>query len=203
MAPLLKVVRLVREGLLEIGDISLAAGECFALRGASGAGKSLLLRALVDLDPNEGEIFLEGVERQRMSASDWRRKIAYLPAESGWWASHVLPHMGERAKAEALLPAVKLPKDALGWQVTRLSTGERQRLALIRALLNEPRVLLLDEPTAALDQEAARAVETLLTDLLAQGRAMIMVTHDAAQAERLAKRSLFLEAGRLAAGPAA
>jgi len=201
MAPLLQVIRLAREGLLEVGDISLGAGECIALRGASGAGKSLLLRALVDLDANEGEVFLEGVERQQMSASTWRRKVAYLPAESGWWAPEVQPHMSDQGKAKALLPAVKLPAEALTWHITRLSTGERQRLALVRALIQEPRVLLLDEPTAALDQDAATAVETLLADLLTRGCGMIVVTHDAEQARRLASRSLHMTAGRLASGP--
>ncbi len=203
MAPLLQVVTLVREDLLSVGDITLRAGECIALRGASGAGKSLLLRALVDLDPNEGEVYLEGVERQQMSASAWRRKVAYLPAESGWWAPQVLPHMSDKAGAEALLATMKLPPDALAWHVSRLSTGERQRLAMIRALIEEPRVLLLDEPTAALDQAASAAVEALLLDLLSRERAIILVTHDAAQAERLAGRTLHMNKGRLTADAAA
>lgn len=194
---MLEVEGLRRPGLLDSGPFTLAAGSCLALRGASGAGKSLLLRALVDLDPNEGRVSLNGRERRSMPAGSWRRLLAYLPAESGWWASDVASHMHDRAAAQALLPAVKLPPEALDWQVPRLSTGERQRLALVRALILKPQILLLDEPTAALDPEAEAAVETLFTDFLAAGKSLILVTHNAAQAERLASTRLTIAKGRL------
>ncbi|GAB5470246.1 MAG: ATP-binding cassette domain-containing protein [Rhodospirillales bacterium] len=203
MTVLLRVESLSRPGLLTVEDLSVAAGECLAIGGPSGAGKSLLLRALVDLDPNAGEVFLAGVARSSLSAQDWRRKVAYLPAESGWWDSEVASHFADRAKAEALLEPLRLSAEALDWQVQRLSTGERQRLALIRALIGEPSVLLLDEPTSALDDEAEAAVERLLRRLLDQGRAAILVTHDGEQAGRLAKRRRKLVAGRLLAEDAA
>ncbi len=194
---MLQVEELRRPGLLDIGSFTLAGGCCLALRGASGAGKSLLLRALVDLDPNEGRVSLDDRERRSMPARSWRRLLAYLPAESGWWASDVASHMHDAGAAKALLPAVKLPADALDWQVPRLSTGERQRLALVRALILEPEVLLLDEPTAALDPEAEAAVEALFTDFLTTGKSLILVTHNAAQADRLASHSLTIDKGRL------
>ena len=85
--------------------------------------------------------------------------------------------------------------EAMGWEVTRLSTGEGQRLSLVRALVQSPRVLLLDEPTAALDPEAAAAVEALLHERLANGLILVFVSHDRAQARRLARRCLRFDKG--------
>ncbi len=195
---LLRVEGLHRPGLLDIGPFTLSGGECLAIRGQSGAGKSLLLRALVDLDPNEGRVTLDDAERRSMPAGRWRRQLAYLPAESGWWASGVAAHMQDLAAARALLPAVGIAEEALDWQVERLSTGERQRLALVRALILKPRILLLDEPTAALDQEVEAAVERLFKGFLAEGKAILLVTHNSLQAERLAGRSLTVVKGHLA-----
>lgn len=203
MAALLEVRGLARPGLFAPLSFSLEAGECVALLGPSGAGKSLLLRALVDLDPNEGEVRLMGVARSAMTAPAWRRRVAYLPAESGWWDDRVAAHMSDREAAQALLPALGLPADALSWEVARLSTGERQRLGLLRALLLAPSVLLLDEPTSALDDESEAQVEALLERQRAKGCGLLLVTHDSAQALRLAGRRLRLAEGRLREEPAA
>ena len=86
---------------------------------------------------------------------------------------------------------------ALDWSIARLSSGEQQRLALARALEAEPRVLLLDEPTASLDTDATAAVESLIRERLRQGVSILMVTHDPAQAARLSARVLHIESGRL------
>jgi ABC-type multidrug transport system ATPase subunit len=95
-----------------------------------------------------------------------------------------------------------LSTDAFGWEVARLSTGERQRLALIRAFLIRPRVLLLDEPTSGLDPEAANKVENLLLERIAGGLAVLLATHDADQAARLSSRRYGIEGGVLRAiGP--
>ena len=193
---LLSVRSLSRPGLGPI-SLTLEAGECLVLRGPSGAGKTLLLRALADLDPNDGEVRLQGKEREQQPAPDWRRRVAYLPAETGWWAETVGAHFPEPAAARPLLATLGLPADCLDWPVARLSTGERQRLGLIRVLLLEPRVYLLDEPTGALDEAAADAVERMIRARLAAGAAAIWVTHDDTQAARLADRQLAIEAGRL------
>jgi ABC-type phosphate transport system ATPase subunit len=85
----------------------------------------------------------------------------------------------------------------LDTEIERLSTGERQRLALVRSLARRPRVLLLDEPTAALDPDAVARVEALLRDFLARGLAILIVTHSAEQARRLAQRTFHLDQGQL------
>ena len=195
-APLLTVRGLTRPGL-EPASFDIAAGECLALSGPSGAGKSLLLRAIADLDPNDGELSLERQSRDAMPAPAWRRLVAYLPAESGWWAETVGAHFADWPAARPLIEALGLPPDCRDWPVARLSTGERQRLALARALAPEPRVLLLDEPTSALDPETRDEAEALIGAHLAAGGGVLWVTHDAAQAARVAQRYLTMQTGRV------
>jgi len=183
-----------------IGPLNLRIddGECVALMGASGAGKSLLLRALADLDPNRGQVAAGGRTRCATPAPEWRRVVRYLPAEPGWWAAGVAEHFTERTAAVTLLAALGLPRETLAWPVTRLSTGERQRVALARGLVDAPPVLLLDEPSAALDADSRTLVEDLLRDRLARGVSILLVTHDPAQARRLASRTLRIHAGVIA-----
>lgn len=177
--------------------LQVADGECVAIMGPSGAGKTRLLRAIADLDPNRGEVTADGIERARVSAPAWRRMVGYLPAESGWWADTVGAHFPDRNGCRALLAEMRLPADVLDWPVLRLSSGERQRLALARALVRAPRALLLDEPTGALDEEARTAVEAILHRQLAAGTSMLVVTHDQSQADRLAARIVRVANGRL------
>lgn len=192
----LEVEGLHRQGL-ESATFSVAAGECLAVWGASGAGKSLLLRAVADLDPNQGRVSLNGVSRESMSGPDWRRLVAYLAAEPGWWADTVAEHFQSWPLQARNVERLLLPAEMGTAPVARLSTGERQRLGILRALERRPSVLLLDEPTAALDQAARDAVEALLAECRAAGTALLWVTHDAAQSSRIAGRRLVVEAGRV------
>lgn len=192
-------------GLTFIGvdqvDFDLERGECVALTGPSGSGKTLLLRALADLDPNTGRVTLDGAARERLPAPRWRRLVGYLPVESGWWADLVGDHFPDRQAAAELAVVLGLPAKALDWPVARLSTGERQRLALARALIQAPKVLLLDEPTSGLDEQATERVEALLRARLAAGTAILLATHDRGQAARMARRLLRLEGGRVTEAP--
>ncbi len=194
-------MRLTAEGLTGAAggpfDFSLDAGEAMAITGPSGAGKSVLLRMIADLDPHEGDVSLDGVARAQMAAPAWRRRVAYLAAEPGWWHDETAAHFPDRAGAEALMPDLALEVKLLDQPVHRLSTGERMRLALIRILLNEPAVLLLDEPTGALDPHATALVEGILLDRLRAGVSVMIVTHDMAQAGRLGARRYHLAAGVL------
>jgi putative ABC transport system ATP-binding protein len=190
-------VRGLRRPGLEPVSLDLAGGECVAVQGASGSGKTLLLRALADLDPNEGQARLDGEPREAVPAPCWRRCVAYLPAEAGWWAETVGAHFRDWRAAAALVERLGLPAACADWPVARLSTGERQRLALARALELGPRVLLLDEPTSGLDPASAAAVEALVAERLAGGAGVLWVTHDERQARRVARRRLLVEAGRV------
>lgn len=184
---------------LHVGPVSLQLrdGTCAAIEGRSGSGKSVLLRMIADLDPHEGDAALDGQSCSGMPAPQWRRRVTYVAAASGWWHDRVAPHFTDLPALREQLPRVGLPEEAADWEVARLSTGERQRLALLRALRPDTRVLLLDEPTSGLDAETTRQVEVLLEQHLAAGRSLVMVTHDPLQAGRLAHQRYLLANGRL------
>jgi UDP-glucose/iron transport system ATP-binding protein len=178
-------------------DFALRPGECVSVAGKSGAGKSVLLRMVADLDPHEGDALLDGAACSGMPAPKWRRMVTYVAAESGWWDERVEAHFSPETDFAAQFPAVGIPAEAWAWSVARLSTGERQRLALLRALSLANRVLLLDEPTSGLDAENTGLVEALLRDRLSKGNAILLVTHDPEQATRMASRHLEVRDGQL------
>jgi ABC-type iron transport system FetAB ATPase subunit len=150
---------------------------------------------LADLDPHDGEAWLDGAARSAMAAPEWRAKIGYVAAESGWWLERVGAHFATAPLR--LLGEMGLPADILDRPVALCSTGERQRLSLARTLCRDPAVLLLDEPTGALDQASVIAVESVLQTRLRLGAAIVMVTHDPAQAQRLGTQHARIEAGRM------
>jgi ABC-type iron transport system FetAB ATPase subunit len=193
---LLELREIARPGLEPV-TFDLTAGSCCAIMGPSGSGKSLFLRAVADLDPHDGTAVLAGTACSAMSGPRWRRQVTYVAAEPGWWDDHVAPHMARPEDASVLARRLDLPGDVMSASIARLSTGERQRLALIRALVQEPKVLLLDEPTAALDQAAAEKVAELLVELRGKGLGLIVVTHDRSFADRIADRSCTMREGRL------
>ena len=193
--PALRIERLATK---LIGPISfdIAAGECLALMGPSGVGKSLLLRAIVDLDPSTGSLTVGAHARDDMPAREWRKLVALVPAESGWWADRVGDHFPTKPDSTELIKKLGLA-GSLEWDVARLSTGERQRLALARALCGKPQALLLDEPTASLDDHATGLAEDLIRACCGDGMALLLVTHDRLQAARMAKRVLRMSDGRI------
>lgn len=180
-------------------DLDVAAGECVHVAGPSGAGKSLFLRLIADLDPGDGQAWLDARSRAEMPATAWRRRVSYVAAEPGWWDERVAAHFDNPASAAALAAAAGLDATLLAGPVARLSTGERQRMALVRALMQAPPVLLLDEPTSALDAESAGRVETLLRAEMARGASVVLVSHDPAFAARLASRTVQIRDRRMAA----
>ncbi len=174
-------------------SFSLQAGELVCLSGPSGCGKTRLLRALIDLDPCEGTVTLNGARRESLPAALWRRRVALLPAESRWWAATVGEHFADPGAAP--FDRLGLDPQAAGLAVERLSSGERQRLALLRVLAGRPEVLLLDEPTANLDAASIERVESLISQYLADsGAACLWVSHDREQRRRLCARSLAMTA---------
>jgi putative ABC transport system ATP-binding protein len=182
-------------------ELDLAPGACAAIGGASGSGKSLFLRMLADLDPNTGAVRLDGVDRATLEPTAWRRAVPYVAAESGWWRDRVADHFTpeQQAPAKALAARLDLAAELFDGPVLRLSTGERQRLAIIRALVLESPVLLLDEPTGPLDPQSVRKVEAVLRERLAAGCAVVIVTHDPSQANRLGARRFVMRDRHMAA----
>jgi len=184
----------LQAGTLPPLTFEVTAGECLAVEGPSGAGKTLLLRAIADLDPATGQVFLDGAERHEMPAPRWRRYVRYCAAEPAWWTDTpreaFVDATGDRLGR--LLHSLGLDAAVLDRATATLSTGERQRLALARALMDEPPILLLDEPTAALDAQAAALVEELIKYQTLSGRSVLLVSHDRGQIERLAHARLLL-----------
>ncbi|MFN0217900.1 MAG: ATP-binding cassette domain-containing protein [Hyphomicrobium sp.] len=177
-------------------SFEVAGGECLSIEGPSGSGKTRLLRALADLDPTDGQVFLDGAERNEMRATKWRRRVRYVATEPAWWcetAREAFRHPAINDAAVALLlESLSLELAILDKPLASLSTGERQRIAFARAIIDQPRVLLLDEPTTGLDAHAASLVEEHIGQHLLMGRTVVLASHDRAQIERLAHLRLQL-----------
>ncbi len=129
-APMLQVCDLWTN-ILKSASFSLSAGEAIAVRGPSGAGKTLLLRAIADLDPNEGLVGLDGRDRSAIPGPEWRRLVGYVPAEPGWWADTVGEHFDEWKAALAFVSELGLPEAAKAWPIhgCRLASGCASRLS--------------------------------------------------------------------------
>jgi lipoprotein-releasing system ATP-binding protein len=197
-------------------DLSVPRGFTVAVTGESGCGKSTLLGLIGGLDrPTAGRVLVGGTDITEMPESELSR---YRNQEIGFvFQFHFLlkdftalenvmipgmlgrdPRRVLRERARSLLAEVGLDARADAWPL-ELSGGERQRVAVARALVNEPRLLLADEPTGNLDERNASVVEELLFGLVRRrGRTMVIVTHDAALAARADQR-YHLSAGILAA----
>jgi putative ABC transport system ATP-binding protein len=183
-----------------------------ALVGPSGAGKSTLLRLLNRLaDPDSGSIEYRGRDVRDYEVLSLRREIALVPQLPALLPGSVAENVrfgpglcGRGCDLDRALVLAGLDSTFAERAAQQLSVGEQQRVMLARALALEPAVLLLDEPTAALDEQSRDAVERTLRDLHARlSAALIVVTHDRAQARRLGDRVLVLDGGRIQAQPQA
>ena len=191
----LRIERLQRPGVNAAG-IVVDSGGCTAVHGASGSGKTLLLRAVADLDEAEGEVWLDEQARSGMSGPQWRRQVSYVAAESYWWERLVREHAQDWQTDQ--LEALGFESTVLDWEVQRLSSGEKQRLAIARTLAGAPSALLLDEPTANLDQMNTERVEQLIAAWRRQtAGCVIWVSHDPAQRNRISDIQLEIRDGRL------
>ena len=207
-----------RGRLLDDVSLEVRPGDRIALTGPSGSGKTLLLRALVLLDPlDSGEVRWQGEAVRRDMIPAFRRQAIYLHQRPAFGQDTVASalesplafraHRGRRFDRDRVLGYLRqLGRDALflDKRVRDLSGGEMQVAALVRAIQLEPAMLLLDEPTAALDAETAAAVEALIAgwvDDAPDRRAFLWVGHDREQARRVTRRSLAVEEGRVTDGP--
>lgn len=215
--PLLEAIDISRQlpnGLELLSRISLKveAGERIALLGPTGAGKTLLLRSLALLDPlTSGEIYWQGQRVEDGNIPAYRQQAIYLHQRATVFPGTVednlrLPftftgttHGYQSEIIGRLLQLCHLDETFLKKPANRLSGGEAQQMALLRALQLDPKLLLLDEPTASLDGRSTESVENLLLTWLndkPQQRACLWVSHNAAQAERIATRSITMKKGK-------
>ena len=166
-------------------EFSLSPGTILGVSGTSGSGKSLLLKAIADLIDSEGEVVLKGQNRWEINPPEWRSKVMLIPAESHWWFETVGEHFPQNP--EPIWRELGFEDSVLKKPVIELSSGEKQRLGLVRALCRKPELLLLDEPTANLDAENTGRVEACIKKYLSrEERFAIWVSHDDAQLDRLA-----------------
>ena len=198
--PVLKLVG-TQTAHLSAVDLEVSAAECVCVTGASGSGKSLLLRAIADLDPHHGHVYLDEHEQYGVSPQQWRSWVGLLPAESQWWYDDVGAHFASNIESDAFtswLATLGFERDVLSWQVSRLSSGERQRLSLLRLLSYQPKALLLDEPSANLDLENTQKTESLISSYRLHYRTPVLwVSHDDEQIKRVAARHFHIEQGQL------
>ncbi|HEU0130917.1 MAG TPA: phosphate ABC transporter ATP-binding protein [Mycobacteriales bacterium] len=196
-----------------LSDVSFAVwpARVTVVVGPSGAGKSTLLRLLDRMEePSAGEVRFHGRALPTYDVLALRRRVGLLMQRPTPFPGTVLDNLraGAPALAEdaatALLATVGLPEAFVRRDAEELSGGEAQRVCLARALAVGPEVLLLDEATSALDPFAANVVENVARSLTADGLTVVMVSHDLAQARRLADDLVVVAEGRVvAAGPAA
>jgi ABC-type iron transport system FetAB ATPase subunit len=204
----------LREGrrILDGASIRVRPGEAVAIQGPSGSGKSTLVRALATLiEPDAGTVLLDGQDAREIAPTWFRTRVAFLAQQPAMFAGTVRDNVGagpalhgqslDDHQAQELILAVGLDQSILPREARTLSGGEKQRVALARALANSPKVLLLDEPTAALDPDAGERVVALVRALSARGLSLVMVTHVEAHARALGGTRYRCERGRLAEDP--
>lgn len=185
-------------------DLEIAAGEVVALWGPNGAGKTTLLRCMLGVIPFEGDIEIQGISVQTRGKQA-RYLVGFVPQEIGFHDNFTV---FEALKFYAGLK--RAPLDAVEYwlrqvgldgsrrqKIRKLSGGMKQRLALAIALLADPPVLLLDEPTANLDQKSREEFLDLLADLKAKGKTLVFCSHRLDEVVPLADRIVLMEAGRI------
>ena len=197
-----------------LDDVSLrvAPGETVALIGPSGCGKSTLLKVVLGLErPNRGRVAIEGTELHASNELELRRRVGYVIQSGG-----LFPHLSSLdnitlaarylrrdakwidGRVDELADLVQLRREVLQRFPTNLSGGQSQRVGLMRALMLDPAVLLLDEPLGALDPMVRHGLQEELRALFERLRKTVVLdTHDMAEAAFFAKRLVLMRAGRI------
>ncbi|UUX93785.1 ABC transporter ATP-binding protein [Methanoplanus endosymbiosus] len=191
--------------------LEIFQGDFIAIMGPSGSGKSTLLNMVGSLDvPTCGELYIDGINVKKLTddeLTDLRRDtigfifqqfnlIPLLTVKENVEYPYILKyrHSDKEGRCEALLDKVGLTDNLIHHKPTELSGGQQQRVAIARALVNDPKILLCDEPTGNLDSKTGKQVMDLLNELNKAGKTVIMVTHDSNTAE-YAHRTIRIEDG--------
>jgi len=197
------------EAIVDTVDFEAEPGDVFVIFGPSGAGKSSLLRLLNRLaEPSSGTVRVRGQDYRDIPPQRLRKQVGMVPqqptlidgtvAENVSWGPRLRGEPVDRERVNDLLDRLGLSGFA-NREAGDLSGGEAQRVAIARTLYNEPDIVLLDEPASSLDADAARQVETLLSDVMRDlSITAILVTHDTERARRLGSRGIRMEDGRVA-----
>jgi ABC-2 type transport system ATP-binding protein len=198
---------------LAVDDVSftLEPGEIFALLGPNGAGKTTTLRILAGLiAPTTGSVEIDGQRMGPQSAPQLRAHIGFLTEAPGLWDRlTVRDNLLVYARIYGLPAPTRVVDEALERfeirdrgddRAAQLSKGLKQRVALARSLLHDPRIAMLDEPTSGLDPGSAREVRDLVLTLRAQGRTILLCTHNLDEVERVADRVAVLSRRLIAMG---
>lgn len=220
--PLIRLVDVSKVYHLEAGDftaldhisLDIMEGEFVALMGPSGSGKSTMMNQLGILDvPTTGELYISGrnvAKMTKLERTHMRRdtigyvfqKFYLIPLLSAYENVEYplilkFKKRDTSGKATAVLEAVGIDKEMSSHRPTQLSGGQQQRVAVARALVNDPKILLCDEPTGNLDRKTGFQIMDILCGLNKEGMTVILVTHDPKIAE-YARRTITLEDGRIA-----
>jgi iron complex transport system ATP-binding protein len=202
MTALLEAVGVALAGRLHATDLRIEAPELVCLVGPNGSGKTSLLHALARVGGPSGEVGIDGVRPEEAAPARRRRLLSYLPAsrDVAWpLAARDLVRLGaDEAEADEAMAALELTKWA-GRRVDRLSTGERSRVLIARALAPKPRLLLLDEPVANLDPLWQLRLMERLRAAVAGGQGAVVAMHDLDLAARYADRLVLMDEGRIVA----
>ena len=182
---LLEVESVQAEGLSLPVDLTVMKQQIWMISGPSGTGKSQFLKAVADLIEHTGQVRLLAQTQTQMCPEKWRVQVMYFSAETAWW-SDIVSHHFETLPDEKLLKSLGLKVDILQKNPDSLSSGEKQRLALLRGLQYQPKVLLLDEVTANLDPKSALLVEAMVMDYIEKNQASVLwISHDEDQQQRV------------------
>ena len=186
---MLEIVKLNNEIFGPV-SIDIEAGQSVIIRGPSGSGKTRFMRAVADLDEAKGSVFLNAQDRKDLSGHEWRKRVRFVAADSSWWFETVEEHFPKEFELANAMNKLGVKPELINAEVTKLSTGERQRLAFLRAIADEPQVLLLDEPTSALDKDTANKLECMIEEVKAKGTIILIASHNAEQVERFGPKEI-------------